>query len=138
MSKNPPEMQEMQLQFLGQNSPQSRKWQPTPVFLPGKSKSHGQRSLVGYSPWGHKRVRHDLATKQQQAMYSVQFSSITQSCPTFHNPMDHSMPGLPVHHQLPEFIHTHLHQIRDAIQPSHPLPSPSPAFNLTQHQGLFQ
>ena len=68
MSKNPPEMQEMQLQFLGQNSPQSRKWQPTPVFLPGKSKSHGQRSLVGYSPWGHKRVGYNLATKQQQTI----------------------------------------------------------------------
>ena len=53
--------------------------------------------------------------------------------------MDCSMPGLPVHHQLPEFIQTHVHRVSDAIQPSHPLSSPSPpAFNLSQHQGLFQ
>ena len=62
---------------------------------------------------------------------SVQFSSVTQSCPTLHDPMDHSTPGLPVHHQLPEFSQTHLHRVSDAIQPSHPLSSPfPPAFNL--------
>ena len=65
--------------------------------------------------------------------------SVTQSCPTFCDPMNHSMPGLPVHHQLPEFTQTHVHRIRDAIQPSHPLSSPSPpAPNLSQHQGLFK
>ena len=54
-------------------------------------------------------------------------------------PHDHSTPGLPVHHQLPEFTQTHVHQVSDAIQPSHPLLSPSPpAFNLFQHPGLFQ
>ena len=53
--------------------------------------------------------------------------------------MNHSTPGLPVHHQLPEFTQTHIHQVSDAIQPSHPLSSPSPpAFNISQHQGLFQ
>ena len=52
--------------------------------------------------------------------------------------MDCSMPGFPVHHQLPEFMQTHVHWVGDAIQPSHPLSSPSPAFNLSQHQGLFQ
>ena len=52
--------------------------------------------------------------------------------------MDCSTPGLPVHHQLPKFIQTHAHWVGDAIQPSHPLPSPSPAFNLSQHQGVFQ
>ena len=53
--------------------------------------------------------------------------------------MDCSTPGLPVHHQLPEFIQTHVHRVSDAIQPSHPLMSPSPpAFNLSHHQGLFQ
>ena len=68
-----------------------------------------------------------------------QFSSITQSCPTLCNPMDCSMPGLPVHHQLLELPQTHVHWVSDAIQPSHPLSSPSPlAFNLSQHQGLFQ
>ena len=70
---------------------------------------------------------------------SVQFSSVTQSCPTLCNPMNCSIPGLPVHHQLPEFTRTHVHQVSDAIQPSHPLSSPSPpAPNLPQHQGLFQ
>ena len=70
---------------------------------------------------------------------SVQFSSVTQSCPTLCDPMNHSTPGLPVHHQLPEFTQTHVHRVGDAIQPSHPLSSPSPpAFSLSQHQGLFQ
>ena len=70
---------------------------------------------------------------------SVQFSSVTQSCPTLCNPMNRSTPGLPVHHQLQEFTQTHVHRVGDAIQPSHPLSSPSPpAFNLSQHQGLFQ
>ena len=68
-----------------------------------------------------------------------QFSSVTQSCPTLCNPMDCSTPGLPVHHQLPEFTQTHVHWVGDAIQPFHPLSSPSPpAFNLSQHQGLFK
>ena len=67
-----------------------------------------------------------------------QFSSVTQSCPTLCNPMNHSMPGLPVHHQIPEFTQSHVHRVGDAIQPSHPLLSPSPpAFSLSQHQGLF-
>ena len=71
-------------------------------------------------------------------LISVQFSSVTQSCPALCSPMDCSMPGLPVHHQLPEFTQTHVHWVSDAIQPSHPLSSPSPCtFNLSQHQGLF-
>ena len=71
--------------------------------------------------------------------HSVQFSSVTQSCPTLCNPMNHSTPGLPVHHQPPEFTQTQVHQVGDAIQPSHPLSSPSPpAPNPSQHQGLFQ
>ena len=69
---------------------------------------------------------------------SVQFSLVTQSCPTLWDPMDCSMPGLPVHHQLPELTQIHVHWVGDAIQPSHPLLSPSPAFNLSQHQSLFQ
>ena len=100
--------------------PCRRKWQPTPVFLPGES--HGLRSLAGYNPFT-----------------SIQFSSVTQSCLTLRDPMNHSMPGLPVHHQLPEFTQTHAHQVSDVIQPSHPLSSPSPpAPNPSQHQGLFQ
>ena len=68
-----------------------------------------------------------------------QFSSVTQSCPTLCNPMNRSMPGLPVHHQLPEFTQTHAHRVSDAIQPSRPLSSTSPpAPNPSQHHGLFQ
>ena len=71
---------------------------------------------------------------------SVQFSrSIAQLCLTLCDPMNRSTPGLPVHHQLPEFTQTHAHRLADAIQPSHPLSSPSPpALNPSQHQGLFQ
>ena len=70
---------------------------------------------------------------------SVQFSSVAQSCPTLCDPMNRSMPGLPVHHQLLEFTQTHLHRVGDAIQPSHPLSSPlPPAPNPSQHQSLFQ
>ena len=69
---------------------------------------------------------------------SVQFSSVTQFCPTLRDPMNHSTPGLPVHHQLLESTQTHVHCVGDAIQPSHPLSSPSPpALNLSQHQGLL-
>ena len=68
------------------------------------------------------------------------FSSVqSQSCPTLCDPMNRSTPGLPVHHQLLEFTQTHIHRVSDAIQPSHPLSSPSPpAPNLSQHQGLFK
>ena len=70
---------------------------------------------------------------------SVQLSSVAQSCPILCNPMNRSTPGLPVHHQLPEFTQTHAHRVSDAIQPSHPLSSPSPpAPNPSQYQGLFQ
>ena len=70
---------------------------------------------------------------------SVPFSSVAQLCLTLCDPMDCSTPGFPVDHQLPELIQTHVHQVGDAIQPSHPLSSPSPpVFNLSQHQGLFK
>ena len=69
---------------------------------------------------------------------ALQFSSVVQSCPTLCDPMNRSTPGLPVHHQLPESTQTHDHRVSDAIQPSHPLSSPSPpALSLSQHQGLF-
>ena len=72
-------------------------------------------------------------------LLGTQFSSVAQSCLTLCDPMDCSTPGLPVHHQLPEFTQTRVHGVGDAIQPSHPLSSPSPpAFNLSQHQSLFQ
>ena len=72
-------------------------------------------------------------------LWIIQFSSVTQSCPTLCDPMNHSTAGLPVHHQLLEFTQTHVHRVGDAIQPCHPLSSPSPsAPNPSQHQGLFQ
>ena len=76
------------------------------------------RSLAGYSP--------------------VQFSSVTQSCLTLYDPMDCSTPGVPVHHLLLELAQTHVHRVGDAIQLYYPPSSPSPAFSLSQHQGLFQ
>ncbi|CAN0413196.1 unnamed protein product [Rangifer tarandus platyrhynchus] len=75
----------------------------------------------------------------QESHLSLQFSSISQSCPTLCNPMSSTTPGLPVQHQLPETTQTHTHRISDAIQPSYPLSSPSPpALNLSQHQSLFK
>ena len=69
----------------------------------------------------------------------IQFSSVAQSCPTHCDPMNHSTPSLPIHHQLPEFTQTCVHQVSDAIQPPHPRSSPSsPALNPSQHQSLFQ
>ena len=77
--------------------------------------------------------------RPQLVIASDQIRSVTQSCPTLCNLMNHSTPGLPVHHQLPEFTQTHVHRVGDAIQPSHPLSSPSPpAPNPSQYQSLFQ
>ena len=73
-----------------------------------------------------------------QISISSVLSSVTMSCPTLCDPMDCSTPGFPVHHQLSELAQTHVHQVGDAIQPSHPLLSSSPAFSLSQHQGLFK
>ena len=73
------------------------------------------------------------------SLKKIQFSSVAQLCPTLCNPMNRSTPGLPVHHQLPEFTQTHIHRVSDAIQTSHPLSSPCPpAPSPSQHQGLFQ
>jgi len=112
--------------------PWSRKWQPI-------GKSHGQTSLAGYSPWGCKESDMTEHTHIHTYVTSVQFSSVAQSCPTLCDPMNRSTPGLPVHHQFPEFTQTHLHRVSDAIQPSHPLSPPSPpAPSPSQHQSLFQ
>ena len=71
--------------------------------------------------------------------WEYQIRSVAQSCPTLCDPINHSTPGLPVHHQLPEFTETHVHRVSGAIQPSHPLSSPSPpAPNPSQHHSLFQ
>ena len=163
-----------------------RKWQPTPLFLPGESQGWG--SLVGYRLWGHTESDKTEVTQQQQQhsvisivdcshpggflgahtedskwrqvkvqlrnaedrkdwnlgklkiLYELtQFSSVAQSCPTLCDPMNRSMPGLPVHHQFPEFTQTHVHRVSDTIQPSHPLSSPfPPGFHPSQHWSLFQ
>ena len=76
-----------------------------------------------------------VTSRQKTIISSVQF---TQSFLTLCNPIDCSTPGFPVYHQLPEFAPAHIHRVGDAIQPFHPLSSPSPAFNLSQHQGIFQ
>ena len=83
--------------------------------------------------------KYDLLSFILIGIRSDQIRSVTQSCPTLCNPMNCSTPGLPVHHQLPEFTETHIHRVSDAIQPSHPLSSPSPlAPNPSQHQSIFQ
>ena len=87
---------------------------------------HLQKSKLCHSRWN-------------MSFSSVQFSSVIQSCPTLWDPMNHNMSGLPVHHHLLEFIQTHVHRVGDAIQPPHPLSSPSPPVpNPSQHQSLFQ
>ena len=103
--------------------------------------SNGEKMALRGAPWSS---IHQLGLQgMQEGLFhwfsSVQFSSVAQSCPTLCDPMNRSTPGLPVHHQLPEFTQTHVHQVSDAIQPSHPLPSPSPpAPKPSQHQNLFQ
>ena len=84
-------------------------------------------------------IFHSVSSCLLRCINSVQFSSVTQSCLTLCNPMNRSTPGLPVHHQRLEFTQTHAHQFGDAIQPPHPLSSPSPpAPNPSKNQGLFQ
>ena len=85
------------------------------------------------SDWVSNSMTECLST----ATSSVKFSSVAQSCPTPCDPMNCSTPGLPVHHQLPEVTQTHVHRVSDAIQPSHPLSSPSPALNPSQNQCLY-
>ena len=126
--------------------PWRRKWQPTLIFLPGES--HGQRSLVSYSPWCHREsdtteMTYTQATTIIQWLYlmlwsdSVQFSHSGMYDSLRPHGRQHARPPYPS--PTPEFTQTHVHWDGDAIQPSHPLSSPSlPAFNLSQHQGLFQ
>ena len=93
--------------------------------------------VIGSKEKGLLREQHPKDEKDFDSQY--QFSSVTQSCLTLCDPMNRSMPGLPVYHQLPEFTQTQVHRVSDAIQPSHPLSSPSPpAPNPSQHQTLFQ
>ena len=102
--------------------------------------AYKEQKFVSHSSRGYKsEIRVPTQLSSDASHFLTQFSSVTQSCPTFCDPMDCSTPGFPVHLQLPELAQAHVHRVGDAIQPPHPLPSPSPpAFNLSQHQGLFQ
>ena len=99
---------------------------------PWESREEHRWKVVSWkwSPQGH--------PPSERPLWPVQFSSIAWSRPTLCDPVDCSTSGFPVRHQLTQLTQTHVHQVGDAIQPSHPLSSPSPAFNLSQHQGLFQ
>ena len=95
--------------------------------------------ITGWHGFQGLKRKFDEPTHPSVEFSSFQFSSVAQSCPTLCDSMDCSMPGFPVHHQLLELVQTHVHWVGDAIQPSHPLLPPSPpAFNLSQHRGLFQ
>ena len=124
-----------------------------PSFLSSKTMLAGNRQSMMMRCGHYKRTKIRAPAVLTQTLLSpllhregcifespkAQFSSVAQSCPTLCNLMDCSMPGFPIHQQLPELTQTQVHQVRDAIQPSHPLLSPSlPAFSLFQHQGLFQ
>jgi len=119
------------------------------LWLPGYGS--GRRSLNANTPkehfWMMGRFLHFYCGSiyntvyicENSTNYNVQFNSVAQSCPTLCDPMKHSTPGHPVHHQLLEFTQTHVHRVTDANQPSHPLSSPSPpAPNPSQQQSLFQ
>ena len=95
--------------------------------------------LIHFNDSSYRLEKYSSFTKHIHPEKTYQFSSVAQSCLTLCDPMDCSTPGLPVHHQLPESTQTHVHGVGDAIQPSHPLSSPSPpAPNPYQHQGLFK
>ena len=100
------------------------------------------RTSARYSRYSLNPCPENKSTYWWQQIYilvSQSVSSVAQSCLTLCDPMNRSTPGLPAHHQLPVFTQTHVHRVCDAIQPSHPLLSPSPpAPNPSQHQGLFQ
>ena len=95
-------------------------------------------SVLWYSAFFMVHVSHLYMTTGKTSFDYILLSSVAPLCPTLCNPMDCSMPGFHIHHQLLELAQTHVHQVGDATQPSHPLLSPSPVFSLSQHQGLFQ
>ena len=105
----------------------------------GKETSRNVRSR--FNPWVNmitqRREWQPIQYSGSQEHGQVQFSSLTQSRPTLSDPMDCGTPGFPVYHQLSRFTQTHVHRVSDAIQPSHPLSSSSPTFNLSQNEDLF-
>ena len=111
------------------------------VLFTLKSKSYWKYNTPGGKWDAYRKYNQSGKEKTPLCWPKVLFSSVQSlSCVRlFCDPMNRSMPGLPVHHQLPEFTQTHVHQVGDAIQPSHPLSSPfPPAPNPSQHQSLFQ
>ena len=133
---------------LSMGLPRQEHWSGLSLPSPGDLPNPGikPKSPVSSLPLSHQGSpsRGELLSISPLLTYnetfsSVQFSSVAQSCLTLCDPMNRSTPGRPVHHHLPEFTQTHVHRVRDAIQPSHPLSSPSPpAPNPSQHQSLFQ
>ena len=95
-------------------------------------------TLCGPTDSSHQAPPSMEFSRQEHWRRFLQFTSVAQSCLTLCNPMNRSTSGLPVHHQLPEFTQINVHWVGDAIKPSHSLSSPSPALNLSQHQGLFK
>ena len=136
---------------MGKNICQWYNWHE--INIQNIPKTHIEKTTNQIKKWAENLNRHFFPPKDNIQMnsyhmkrystrkskqQSIQFSSVAQLCPTLCDPMNHSTPSLPVHHQLPEFTQTHLHQVGDAIQPSH-LSSTSPlAPNPSQHQSLFQ
>ena len=137
MVKCLPTIQKTWVRFLGREDPLEQK-------MASHSSIHAWKIPWTEEPGGLQPIGSQSQTRLSNftsllhfTCHYLQFSSVAQSCPTLCDPMDCSMPGLPVHHQLLKFTQTHV--IGDAIQPSHPLWSPSPpALNLSQHQGLFK
>ena len=112
---------------------------PTNPGIKPRSPALQAESLAVEPPGMQHRIGAKVDRIQALVGLSFQFSSVTQSCSTLGDPMNRSTPGLPVYHHLPEFTQTHIHRVSDAIQPSHPLSSPSPpAPNPSQYQSLFQ
>ena len=149
------EIQELQIWFLGLKGPLQEEiairscilaWRIPWTEEPGRHSSwdreesntteHTHTHTHTHLPWMELKIM-SLNVWKMRKNFKSQFSSVAQSCPTCCKPMNCSTPGLPVHHQLPEFTQTHVHRVGDAIQPSHPLSSPS-TFNLSQHQGVFK
>ena len=131
---------------LSMRLPRQESWSGLPFpFLRGSSPPRDRTHVKGIGRWipyywvSKEALNSHYPTSNIFLWSSThQFSSVAQSCPILCDPMNCSMPDLPVHHQLPEFTQTHVRQVGDAIQPSQPLSSPSPASNPSQHQGLFQ
>jgi len=109
------------------------------IEVKGQIPKHSSMQAPAFRQKGNEGRRGNNSEHWETTKEMYQLSSVTQLCLTLSDPMNRSTPGLPAHHQLPEFTQTHVHRVGDAIQPSHLLSSPSsPAFNLSQHQGLFK